>query len=405
MTVSVGIGIGARSIRAVAVEGGTVVWTAEADIDEPGNPGRVLRELLAGAPLPRWRRPSLVVALGPSLAQVRRITGLPAIGDPRILGRVLRESAGKFFLRNGKPLLTGGVRVIGPGEVWGAAYDAAVVDNLTAACVQSRLTLRCIVPAVAVLELAFDGEIIAWRDGDVDVEIERTPAGAWAEVRRSRASAKALALAAPVAPLRDLGESAAAFADAFGAAMLHHREPLALDSSAGRLQTPRLRAVLAGAAACISVSTCALLPIRSAHRAESSALARQARVEASRRAALRTSEEYRRVTGALAEVTAFATDRYSHTRLLADLNRALPTGSTLVSISVDSGGASMLALTPGAAGMLAPLERVPGVHGAEIVGTVTREVAAGTPLERVRVRFAVAPAERVERDRAAEREP
>jgi len=403
MTLSLGVGIGTDRIRAVAVRGGAVAWAGEAELG--GDPATALAELLATAPLPRWPRASVALALGPTRAQLRRITGLPEVADERMLTQVVRQGAGKFFLRNGKPLVTSRVKVVGLGEVWCAAFEQATVDALTAACRAAGLAVRGIVPAVAVLDRALAGGRLAWRDGDVRVEVERDADGTLEAIRRTRVAPDATMdpadEAAPVPALARIGPHAAAFADAYGAALLRRGEPLALaprDEGA----PARWRLPLAAAAVCVSLAAYAVLPVRAAHRAEAAALARLARVQAGRAAATQADEGERRVTAALAEVAAFDSARYAQTRLLADINRALPEGSAVVVFKVDSAGGSMVALTPRASAILGPVERVAGIHGTQIVGTVTHEVVAGRPVERVGIRFGVSPVERRARDRAAE---
>lgn len=401
MTLSLGVGVGADRIRAVAVRGGAVAWAGEAELDAAAGPGAALRELLASAPLPRWPRPSVALALSPALAQLRRITGLPEVADERMLTQVVRQSAGKFFLRNGKPVATTRVRVIAPGEVWCAAFEQGLVDSLTAACRESGLSVRGIVPAVAVLPRALKGDHLAWRDGDVRVEVELGDDGTLAAVRRTRVpvDADAADQATPVPALARIGATAPAFADAYGAALLRRGEALALEPRRDEGGLPPWRLPLAAAALCISLAAYAILPVRAAHRAESEALARLARVNTASSAARQADEGERSVTAALAEVAAFDSARYAHTALLADLNHALPAGSAMVTFRVDSAGGSIVALTPRASAVLGPLERVPGVRGAEIVGTVTHEVIAGREVERVNVRFSISTAARRERDR------
>lgn len=406
MTLSLGVGIGADRIRVLAVRGGAVAWAGEAELGDARELGATLGELLASAPVPRWPRPSVGVAIGPSLAQLRLVTGLPQVTDERALTQVVRQSGGKYFLRNGKPLVTTKVRVVAPGEVWCAAFEQWVVDAVHSACREARLAVRGIAPAVAVLGRALDEEQFVWRDGDVRVEVQRAGDGSLATVRRSRLSTD-LSLAsedAPttIPPLARIGASAASFADAYGAALLRRNEPLALAPRADAAGPARWRLPLAAAAVCVALAAWAVLPVRAANRAERAALARLARVQAGRAAATQADEGERRVTAALAEVASFDSARYTQTRLLADINRALPVGSAMVSFAVDSAGGRMVALTPRASAMLAPLERVPGVDGVEIVGTVTNGVVAGRPVERVSIRFGVSSGVRRERDRATD---
>jgi hypothetical protein len=45
-------------------------------------------------------RPRAVAAIGPSLVQVKKLSGLPLLQDSAALSAVIREGAGRFFLKN-----------------------------------------------------------------------------------------------------------------------------------------------------------------------------------------------------------------------------------------------------------------------------------------------------------------
>ena len=106
MSVSVGISIGAREVRAVVLRNGRVAAATEAELAPGDTLADAVAEVLAGAPVPRFPRPAVVAALGPSRAQVRRVTGLPPVKDPRVLAEILREGTSRFFLQNGAALVT-----------------------------------------------------------------------------------------------------------------------------------------------------------------------------------------------------------------------------------------------------------------------------------------------------------
>ena len=93
------------------------------------------------------------------------------------------------------------------------------------------------------------------------------------------------------------------------------------------------------------------------------------------------------MSAALEEVAAFDRDRQPVTLLLEDLAHALPAGSALVTVRVDSAGGTLVALAPRAAALLERLEHVPFVSTPTFVGPVTREAAANAEVERVAIRF------------------
>jgi hypothetical protein len=408
MRQNVGIAIGGGHIRAVVVRGGRVAAATEARIAPGESVSGSVAELLAGAPLPRLPRPRVVVALGPALAQTRRLSGLPPLDDPRAVAQLVREGAGRFFLRNGKPLVTTGVRVDGPGAAWCAALDDETVRQAAAGVRAAGLRVDAFVPSVAALAHAGADGRLAWRDGDAVAEVELA-GGRLAAVRRlpaAAATASADDTAEPgfevAAPLRVLGGEAWRFADAYGAAVLPATEPLvhrAARPSAGRV--PGWRLAVASAAAAAALAAALALPPLRAMRAGDDASARLALMQPRRRAAAEARRELARATEALAEVSAVGAVRWSPTRLLADLARALPPGAALVSFRADTAAGSIVALAPRAASVVAALERVDGVSRPEISGAVTRETSSTGEVERVTVRFRLDPRRRALADASA----
>jgi hypothetical protein len=391
MTVSLGIAVGADRLRAVAVRGDAAVWAAEVELPPGRSIAAALADALTGAPLPRWPRPRAVVALGPSRAQTRCIAGLPPVGDARVLAQIVREGASRFFLANGKPLATTGVRLEEPGRVWCAAFEEPTVHAVVSACAGAGLRLRAIVPAVAVLPLALEDPVLTWRDGGTSAEV-RADGGVMRSVRRLVADddgEPAAGSTRPAPGLAPLGPEAWRFADAYGAAVLPGDEALVLRpgraGAAGHV--PGWRLGLAGAALAVSVAGALYLPVAAARGAGEEANARVDSLAAPRRAALVADAELRRVTAGLAQVAEFDAARRPAATLLAELTRALPDGAALVALRIDSAGGGLVAVAPRAAAVLMPLERVDGVRAPEVVGPVTREVLAGREVERVTVKF------------------
>lgn len=391
MRLTLGIAVGADRIRAVALNAGRIVAATEAQVGPGDSLSAAVAELLAGAPLPRFPRPKVVVALGPSLAQTRRIAGLPPLEDGRMLAQVVREGAGKFFLRNGVPLATTGVRVVEPGVVWAAALDERAVLQVEAGCRAAGLRADRFVPAVAVLGRALAGEHVLWPDGPTVADV-RLEGGELRAVRRLSAAQAGEAPAPAVLPaLARLGEEGWRFADAYGAASLPEYEPMVLRAAGAGApgDVPRWRMALAGGALAAALAFAALAPALRAMGAEDEAVGRIAAVQDHRRAASDTERELARITAALAEGAAWDEKRYSPTLLLADLTAALPPGTALVAFRADTATGSVAAVAPRAATVVQPLERVPGIVSPEIVGPVTRETLGGRELERVTVRFGI----------------
>jgi hypothetical protein len=387
----VGLAVGAGGVHAVGVRRGRILWALEGTL-EPGEPiERGIAQLLARAPLPRWPRATVVAAVGPSRSQTKRLHGLPPVDDPRLLSRVVAEGAGRFFLKNGIPLSTGGVRVNAAGEAWGAAYDQPVVSAIEGACRTMRLDLRAIVPAVAVLGRAFDAERVTWVDGDAAAELTIRD-GILQTLRRVQLAEGGPhgTVGTPVTALATLGENASRFAAAYGAALLERVEPLAVRqvrrSFAGDA-VPSWRVAAVIAALALSATAALVAPGIAAMRASHVAEARLAQLAPRRAAAVGVEIEVARVSAALAEVSAFDAKRRSRTLFVAGLSDALGEESAVVALRIDSAGGSIVVIAPRAAPVLARLERVAGVGATEIVGPVTKELVASRELERVTIRF------------------
>jgi hypothetical protein len=405
----VGIAIGAERIRAVVVRGGRVAAATEAGLD-PGEPlSGAVAEILAGAPLPRVPRPRVVVAIGPALSQTRRLAGLPPLDDARAVAQLVREGAGRFFLRNGHPLVTTGVRIDAPGAAWCAALDDETVRQAAAGVRAAGLRADVFVPAVAALAHAVGDGHVGWRDGDAVAEVELA-GGAVTSVRRVPAAAaphddtaEPLEVATP---LRVLGAEAWRFADAYGAAVMPEREPLVhRPGRATAARVPTWRLAVAGAAAVLALIALLILPPLRAERAGDAASARLAQLHPRRRAAAEAQHELDRATRALAEVSALGAVRWSPTRLLADVTRAMPAGAALVAFRADTASGSVVALAPRAASVLTALDRVDGISAPEISGPVTREPSPKGEVERVTVRFRLDPQRRARADLIVETRP
>ncbi|HEY9478915.1 MAG TPA: hypothetical protein VIP79_02455 [Gemmatimonadaceae bacterium] len=404
---TVGIGISAESVRAVGASGGAVRWAIELERSDGEALGDTLSALIERCPLARWPRARATVAVGPSAVQVKRLTALPALTDSAALEAIIREGAGRFFLRNGVPLLTSGVRVEEPGTAWAAAFEAPVVEEVERACRSAgrRLKLLAMVPTAVALAHAVDGKQgsapIVWADGEVRMALTFS-AGTIASIRRLPRHGGELdghsgsEVQSPPAALGRLGERALDFADAYGATRVLRDEPLrvrlggAASSSAtaptgmrGRLAFATTVFALSGLVALIGPGLVAL------HAARQSS-ARLGAIEKEVRRAERAERELGRVSGALGGVTEFEASRRSATMLLSDITHALPKEASLVAFQADTAGGTLVALSQRAALVTNALEKVKGIASPEIVGPVTRETAGSREVERVTVRFRLA---------------
>ena len=425
----VGIAIGAGHVRAVALRRGRIAWVLESPVLEDKPLAEVLDRFLRELPmhpLQRWPRPPVHVVLGMRHAQVKRLGGLPNGLDARQLARVVQEGAPRFFLRNGHPLVTTDVAVAADGETWSAALDADVVDAVCTACRSAGLRLAGIAPAAAALPLSLEGtpapgtpsdggevEEIDWEDEE-ERTVLRVAGGRLAHVARVNGGATLRGAtdvrSRPRPLLAPLAERASRFADACGAALLptdatlvHRPRRASRRRSEETSSIPRWRLAVALAALLLAASAAFLARPLAAVRAERAAAARLAQLGPARVQATRMRGDLAQVSAALTEVERFADRRRSPTFLLAGLARALPKGSALVTVRMDTTGVLLTLLAPRAAPVLGAIERLPGVASPQIVGPVTREVVVAggavgssadagesverTTLERMTVRF------------------
>ncbi len=390
---TIGIGIDSGTVRAVMVRRDAISWVAEATWDSHASLAEGIEAVLARAPLSRWRRTPVHVAVGAFGAQVKLLAGLPAVDDPRALTAVVREGAASFFLRNGCDLVTTGVRVEAEGRAWAAAVEWPTVEAIRDACRRRGVRLRSIAPAAAVLPLAARNDRFTWRDGPLALEIGRS-GSTLGSVRRIPAVLVPTGEAPldPIEPLGALGPEALRYAAAYGATRVDARSPLAIGPDGVRplaASTPKRRLLVPAAIGCIALMGVGLSPLASewtAHRA-------RVRLEEGRsteawHAMVASVARLERITGVLNEMDAFVASRPERTRLLADLARALPDRSAIVRLEVDGPEGSLVMVTPRATDAVASLRSLGSLASVEIVGqATTRHHAAGGELERVTVRF------------------
>jgi hypothetical protein len=402
MSGRIGVAIDSQTVRAVEVRAGRIRWAAELARDESEPLAATLAQLFSDVrKRSRWFiRPRVVLALGPTVVQAKRLSGLPTMRDANLLTRMVAESSGRFFLRNGVPLVTGDVWMPADGGVWAAAADEHSVRDLVEACVQARVVLRSIVPSVVVLGSALQDGAVCWPDGAAGVSVTLAQ-GELVKLRWMPAASPRSANGAsrtpgegatdePVArtPLLRLGKDAWRYAAAYGAACTTSpRLDLLPSQRTLHVRVPRWRMELAMAAAAFALAMALVAPgfraMRAAHRAERELAA----LERTGPAAEAPYRELEHMSSALEEVSAFAAERRSYTSLLAQLTRAFPAQSAVVSLRVDSAGGTLVALAPHAADVVRSVEHVPAMVNPQIVGPVTSERDGDYDVERVTVSF------------------
>ena len=367
MTTRLGVAIGASEVRAVLVENGKVRWESSEAVD--GSMDSALDALLRSAPLRRWQRPRVHVAIGPAFAQLRRVHGLPP-ADTRTLERVVRESAGRFFLRNGVPISTSSVRRDADGSIWAAAFDDPVLHEVEAACARRGLKVSRFLPSVAALRHAPRGAHVRWQDGDAIVEASFDDCRL-ADARRLPGHDEDAGLERP--------------ADALGATLAPMDEiALTVPESAASIRRRLLgSAVFAITGMIAALAAPAIGPSLAAERAASELQSLASR----RTAALGSASQLERIRANVAAVNALRSP--SALGDLATIATALPAELAILSYRADSAGITIAISGTGASSILADLDSIPGFLAPQMLGAVTRDqsMSNGAPLERATIRL------------------
>ncbi len=244
------LNVGDSNVRAEALRSGVVFWAGEASYESPHDLAEVVARL-AAAPTQRCRR--LRVTLERPPAQTRTLTDLPPVRD-RELASLVANQAGRFFRRNGAPLVTDATWVTnGAGRIThaaaveeplvlaivaGAAEAGLVVESINAAGASPQLQLlptaeravrargrrrtlmrlavaACVVWIVAGALFAVR-LVIERRDVEAQLAAADAPLAALHDVRREMRAAEAMVLGLAEAR-RSRGEALAALARVNGA--------------------------------------------------------------------------------------------------------------------------------------------------------------------------------------------
>ena len=94
--------IGRSFLHAEVIEHGSVIWAGQASYGESGELADAIARLAAEPPRTCRR---LVVAIDHPPLQLRTLTNLPPV-KPRHLTALVAQQAGRFFRKNGQPLVT-----------------------------------------------------------------------------------------------------------------------------------------------------------------------------------------------------------------------------------------------------------------------------------------------------------
>ncbi len=388
---ALGISIATDAVRIVLLDGRAAKpQVAERVVEDAGTLEECIASLLATVPV--LRRTKVIVVASPRFAQLRRLTGLPTTRSSAAQDQLLRENADRFFLRPDGPPATSGVSREANDQLWAGAVDRALITAVGAELRRHEPRVVGFAPSIAArARLLADGDA-STRDDGVTATVQvvrgkivgasrRIDAHEWGDESDSSASFQ---------PLLALGPAWRSFIDAYAAARFSPDDSLCYRPDRDHRAdgaVPLWRTLLAGSIMTIGVSAYIVAPsardlvrLRTIH-SELHQLAPQARQAAARDA------EARRIAHRLTLAHAFANSRRSAVQLLAEVNDALPDGTALLALHVDSASGSLTAITDRSSIVLPPIEQLPGVTRADITGPITREVANGIELERLSVRF------------------
>jgi hypothetical protein len=378
-----GVSVSRTAIRAVALARGRVVWAAERLLAGPEDLASGLAELAAERPRGVTRAR---VALEGELVQVKLLDGFPRVSAAKVR-RAVALQAGRWFLRNGKPLATGATRMAG-ARVLAAAVELDAVDAIVAGLGEAGLGLdRVGAAAGAWAAVLPDGEHELTADHVTD-RVAIVARGV-ASVRRSRIG-EGEVITGPAVP--GLAEGARFFS-AYAAAV----EPPSprfdsASSDADRALAWRRHSVrLAVAAVVLWAAAAVAFGMRVSAATRQAALERAA-LGPALDAAMAVERDLALTNEVLGAVDAALHTRSTDARLLSVLTAALPDSAHLLALRRNRDGqVTLVGYAPAAARVLAALAATPGVVQPALQSGITRETVAGRSRERFAIAFAWQP--------------
>lgn len=393
MKMRVGLAVDPDYVRAIGLRGEKIVWKAERLIgDGHRSLKTAVEQILGGAPVKRWSRPALDVVVGAQASQVKLVSGLPLLEDAGTLAAIIREGARTFFLANGMELVTTGVRIVEAGAAWAGAIEAPVLDSLERGCRAAGWKVGRVTPLAVALAHAFEDEEFIWPARDAVLEIVRSNDGLVSARRRWSTGKHPLCPPRPREALATLDDDALRFADAYGAARLADREPLALAPTTRRTQDGQAlgRRTLGPIIVLIVAAISSLLSPLATRQAERRASARLARVPTAQwRNVVASLDRLSRVSAMLQEVHDFTSTRSHTAEVLAELATGLPDSCLALSLKLNGNEGEMTVLARHANVVLSALSKLPSIGSATIAGSIARQPLVNQEWDRATLQFRV----------------
>jgi hypothetical protein len=379
---TLGVELASDAARAVVLEQGRITWSGESAIGPDASAADALHALATEALGRRASRARLAVAVGPALAQLRRLHGLPRVRDARTLSAIVQQSTGRYFRQNGTPMVTTPLGERAADGAWAGAIEEPVVDVVAELGRTLRFTSTSLVPVAEILGHAAPDSGFTWHDGDVAIEVRYDGARlvACRCVPSHLVSGEHGAGAALAAPLRTIARDGVRWAGAYAAAVAASASPLSLHPARALADPTRSRLVAAGIACAAGLIFSFLAPSIAAARAERNATARIASLSA---VAAGTEQNERSLAASarlLSQLAQFQRSATPKTLFLAALTCAIDDETTLVSLQLEPSAGTLSAITPSAASLLGKLESIPEVASPTIVGSVTSDTPTPGPV-------------------------
>jgi len=399
-----GLSVGSEHARLIALAGGELLWAVETPITNQ-DVAAALRELFRAAPLGSsywWPRLRVVGALSPSCVHTKRLIGLPTLGDSvrdaDLVAKIVQANVTRFFALNESAQVASGVYFGGNGVVFGAVFDYSVLHAIETVCAEHGVRLVATIPSILVLGRVLDGTRLSWSDGDATVEAEFEHARLSSIRRKTVDESGATGRDYPVpCVLRELGDSACRFVEAFGAATLRSEEQMTIISPSLPPLTKRRRKAsvrVALAVAAFTAIATSIAPLARARYVQVISLRRLATLTDRRRIVLGREAELQQLSARIEDVAEFRKEHPSTVQLLGAITRVLPLDACIIAIHLDRAGGSLVALASQAARLPALVETVPQVTSVQILGPVTRERVGGQERDRVSIHFRWSDADR-----------
>jgi len=186
MTTRLGISITRAECAAVIVQRGGVRWRGRVVRGQGQGVRAAVAELVSAAPK-RRSGIRVVVALGVSYAQIKKIGGLPSTMRADLASTLVRENVAAFFLRSSPRLVVTKVQRGDDGSAWSAALDGTLVDDAIDGLRENGLRAVAFVPEPVAMLAALPPGSHRVVDGDVVAEFTIADARTIRQFRRARA--------------------------------------------------------------------------------------------------------------------------------------------------------------------------------------------------------------------------